>query len=270
MKKIFKTSILMVLMILLLTGCNSNNETPEELEDEDKGIEAVEEGKELEGHSLFIYCGAGMKEPFEEISKEFEEATGCDMQVTYGNAAQIHTQIKTAEEGDAFIAGSEVEVKPVEDYVKSYKDLVEHIPVLAVASGNPKEIKGPEDLEKEDIKFIMGDPQATPIGKIAEKLMSDFNLKDKINIVANTATAPAMVTALEAGEADVALVWKENVKSDKLEIVESEKMDAYIKKIRAVMLTTTLAEEAQDLFNDYLDSSKVKDIWIEYGYKIVE
>lgn len=211
-----------------------------------------------------------MKDPFEKIAKNFEKETGCDVQVTYGNASQIHTQINTTEEGDVFIAGSQVEVKPVEEFVKSYKDLVEHIPVLVVREGNPKEINEPEDLEKEGLKFIMGDPQATPIGKVADKLIEDFQLRDRLEVVANTATAPAIVTALQAGEADVGLVWKENVKEDKLEIVDSRKMDAYIKKVRAVMLTTTESGEAQDLFNDYLDSQEVKDIWLEHGYELAK
>lgn len=211
-----------------------------------------------------------MNNPFEKIAEQFEEQTACEVQVTYGNAAQIHTQINTAEEGDFFIAGSEEEVKPVEDFVLSSKDLVEHIPVLVVKAGNPKEIKEPVDLANDGVKFIMGDPEATPIGKIANKIISDFDVKDKVDIVANTATAPAMVTALEAGEADVGLVWKENIQTDKLEIVDSKEMDAYIKTIPAVMLSVSSNKEAQKAFNDYLDTQDVKDIWIEFGYNIIE
>ena len=39
-----------------------------------------------------------------------------------------------------FVAGSGDELKPVESYVEDKKDLVKHIPVLAVQSGNPKNI----------------------------------------------------------------------------------------------------------------------------------
>ena len=286
MKAILKNSIIMLLMIVLLTGCSTNNEEADEVEDAGSVTESTEEEEllveeeaeeeenvesiDLEGHSLLIFCGAGMKNPFEKIAEQFEEQTGCEVQVTYGNAAQIHTQISTTEEGDFFIAGSEEEVKPVEDFVLSSKDLVEHIPVLVVKSGNPKDIKEPVDLSNDGVKFIMGDPQATPIGKIANKVISDFELEGKVDIVANTATAPAMVIALEAGEADVGLVWKENIQTDKLEIVNSKEMDAYIKTIPAVMLSGTSDEEAQKAFNDYLDSQDAKDIWIEFGYNIIE
>jgi molybdate transport system substrate-binding protein len=278
MRKFLKSNIIMLLSILLLVGCSTNKETSKQI-DKDKGNATTitdrstkqgDKNIKLDGHSLMIFCGAGMKDPFEKIAQQFEEVTGCKVQVTYANAAQIQTQINTAKEGDFFIAGSKEEVKPVEDLVVSSKDLVQHIPVLVVLSGNPKGITGPIDLAKEGVKFIMGDPEATPIGKIANKVISDFQLKDKINIIANTATAPSMVTALEAGEADVALVWQENIKSDKLQIIDSKDMEEYIKTIPAAMLSCTTDEEAQKAFNDYLDTQEVKDIWVKFGYKIVK
>jgi len=262
MKKLISNSLIIMLIALLLIGCSSQEATQETFE--------TPKDENLEGHSLMIFCGAGMKDPFEKIAKQFKEETGCEVQVTYANAGQIQTQINTVQEGDFFIAGSKEEVKPIESLVSSSKDLVQHIPVLAVAKGNLMGITGPADLANGGVKFIMGDPEATPIGKIANKVMSDFQITDKVNIVANTSTAPAMIIALEAEEADAAIVWKENVKSEKLEIVESPDMDKYIKTIPAALLSCKTDEEAQTAFNDYLDTQEVKDIWIEYGYEIIE
>lgn len=271
MKNIFKNGIIILFLVTLLTGCVTKKEELELVDGEnDQGTTVEDQDVNLYGHSLLIFCGAGMKDPFEKIAELFEETTGCEMHVTYGNAAQSHTQINKSQEGDFFIAGSDQEVKPVEEFVLSSKDLVEHIPVLVVENGNPKEINGPLDLAKEGVRFIMGDPEATPIGKIANKMISDFELEGKIDIIANTATAPAIVQALEVGEADVGLVWKENIKDEKLEIVDSREMDKYIKTIPAVMLSTVIDEKAQKIFNDYLDTQEVKNIWIEFGYKIVE
>lgn len=89
-----------------------------------------------------IYCGAGMAAPFQEIADAFKDATGCQVNATYANAGQIQSQITTTEEGDMFVAGSGDELKPVESYVEDKKDLVKHIPVLAVQSGNPKTSPG--------------------------------------------------------------------------------------------------------------------------------
>lgn len=90
------------------------------------------------------------------------------MNVTYANAAQIQTQITTTNEGDFFIAGSKEELKPVEGSVASSEDLVKHIPVLAVPASNPANINGIADLANAQ-RVLVGDPESTPIGKIAKK-----------------------------------------------------------------------------------------------------
>ena len=79
---------------------------------------------DLTGHTLMIYCGAGMAAPFQEIADAFKDATGCQVNATYANAGQIQSQITTTEEGDMFVAGSGDELKPVESYVEDKKDLV--------------------------------------------------------------------------------------------------------------------------------------------------
>lgn len=225
---------------------------------------------DLAGHTLMIYCGAGMTKPFQEIADAFKNGSGCEINVTYANAGQIHSQITTSKEGDLFVAGSGDELKSVEAYIKGKKDLVKHIPVLAVQKGNPKQIKGLADLTGDGVTLIMGDVDATPIGKIAKKAMTDAGIFDQVHIEATTATAPQMSAALSAGEADAAIVWKENCDSNSAEIVDTKDLDPYIKTVPAASLSCSGDQEALDAFNKYLDSDEAKDVWVKYGYEIVE
>lgn len=225
---------------------------------------------DLTGHTLLIFCGAGMKDPFTELAQTFQDQTGCTVEVTYANAAQIQTQINTAQEGDFFIAGSEQEVQPVAELVESSTPLVRHIPVIAVQKGNPLGITGPADLAKEGVRVVIGDPEATPIGKIAVQVFKDFGISDTVNILSTTATAPAMTTALAADECDAVLVWKENVNADQGEIVDCAEMEAYIKTIPAARLTCSADAGAADAFSDFLNSQTAWDIWTGYGYELAE
>lgn len=225
---------------------------------------------DLTGHTLMIYCGAGMTKPFQEIAGSFKADTGCEMDVTYANAGQIQSQITTSEEGDMFVAGSGDELTPVESYVAGQKDLVKHIPVLAVQSGNPKGISGLSGLAGDEVRLIMGDVDSTPIGKIAKKSLTDAGIFDRVQIEATTATAPQMSTAIAAGEADAAIVWKENCDVKGVEIVDTKDLDQYIKTIPAASLNCSGSHEALDAFNSYLDTDAAKEIWMKYGYEIVE
>ena len=264
----------------LITGCGAassgtaRSSAPQQTqesapEDGDAGKSAADT-PDLTGHTLMIYCGAGMTKPFQEIADSFKAATGCEMNVTYANAGQIQSQITTSEEGDMFIAGSAEELKPVESYVSESKALVKHIPVLAVQSGNPKNITSLAGLAEEGVSLIIGDIDSTPIGKIAKKALTDAGIFDKVQIEASTATAPQMATAIAAGEADAAIIWKENCDAEGVEIVDTKDLDPYIKTIPAASLSCASDKDALAAFNQYLDSDTVKEIWVKYGYEIVE
>ena len=270
MKKILSILLAMTMLACALVGCSSNatTKTVTNTVTNTVTVTVTEESQSLAGHSLTIFCGAGMTKPFQEIAAAFKEKTGCEMLVTYANAAQIQTQIKTAQEGDLFIAGSKEETKPVESFVTSSVDLVKHIPVIAVKSGNPKGINGLADLAKDGVSVIIGDPESTPIGKIAVKAFSDAGISDKVNIVANTATAPAMATAIANGEADAAIVWKENSNAQGVQIVGGTDMDKYTKVVPAASLSCSTDKEALAQFVAYLATDEPNNIWKKYGYEL--
>ena len=224
----------------------------------------------LGGSQLNIYCGAGMTDPFTEIADAFEKQTGCKMNVTFANAAQIQTQIKETKEGDFFIAGSKEELKPVEDSVKESTDLVKHIPVIAVPSANPKNIAGLNDLANADM-LLIGDPESTPIGKIAKKALTDAGIWEDLQqkgAISTTTTAPQIATALAKGEGDAGIVWKENVKADGAKIVDTKDLDGYVKVVPAALLTSVSDEAAAKEFQSYLKTSEAQDIWKKYGYEL--
>ena len=263
-EKLIVLLLLLSLSTFLLMGCGGTpNEAPPA---DDQGAEDI---VDLSGKTLQIYCGAGMTKPFEAIAQKFKEETGCEMEVIYANAAQIQTQIETTEEGDLFIAGSVEELARVESYVADKKDLVKHIPVLAVQSGNPLGITGLSDLTKEGVEVLLGDAESTPIGKIANKALSDAGILDKVNILARTTTAPEMMNVLSLGECDAIIVWKENVTGDKVEIVNTTDLDPHIKVIPGASLTSNQDADTLAAFLGFLDSDTAKNIWQDFGYEVL-
>lgn len=254
-------AILLVMGTLLglVSGCGSNSSQAEE---------KVDTTKSLDGQTLFVYCGAGMTKPFGEIADQFKAETGCDIQVVYANAAQIQNQIQTTGEGDLFIAGSADELKPVQDKVIESIDLVKHIPVLAVKSGNPLGITGLNDLTGAGVEVVLGDGEATPIGKIANKALTDLGILNNVNVVARAATAPEIANALSVDECNAIIVWKENVPAN-AEIVNTPDLNAYVKTVPAAKLSRSANTEALAAFMTYLDSDPVKTIWENNGYEVL-
>lgn len=253
-KKMIHTLVAISIALTAMTGCSKTDSTTSDVKEE----------------TLFIYCGAGMKQPFAEIADLFESETIAEVEVTYGNAAQIITQIQTSNQGDLFIAGDQGELDSIqEDYVSDTKSLVKHIPVIVVQTDNPKEITGVNDLAKEGVTVVFGDSEATPIGKIADKALKDEDITGQVNILARTTTAPEIMTALSLGQCDASIVWKENADVEGIEILDCHDMDNYIKTIPAASLTCSTNQEALEAFLSFLDTQEVKDVWLKYGYELI-
>ena len=254
-----------VLAVGMLAGCSSP------AQEEADGQPEPAAGKPLDGKTLDVYCGAGMTDPFQEIADAFQAETGCTVNVTFANAAQIQTQITTTEQGDFFIAGSADELKPVEAFVESSTDLVKHIPVLAVPAENPRSIAGLADLSGAS-RVLVGDPESTPIGKIAKNALTKAGLWDSLmaaNVLTTTTTAPQISTALANGEGDAGIVWKENVKGDRVKIVDTPDVDAFVKTVPSAQLTCAKDAEAVKALNEFLQTDAAWDIWAAYGYERV-
>ena len=254
-----------VLACGVLAGCSS-----------DKGEQKAEQPEQtaaatLEGKSLNIYCGAGMTKPFQEIADAFKAETGCEMNITFANAAQIQTQINTTQEGDFFIAGSADELKPVSDHVATSTDLVKHIPVLVVPADNPKGIQTVSDLVKCDT-LLLGDPESTPISKIAVKAMTDAGVMEQVKAsgaITTSTTAPQIAEALAKGEGDAAIVWKENAGKDGLTILENSGMENYVKTVPSAELACAADADAVKAFSEFLQTETAKNIWTKFGYELV-
>ncbi|MFZ3130027.1 MAG: molybdate ABC transporter substrate-binding protein [Desulfosporosinus sp.] len=259
--KVIGIMLLIFMTCLSLTACGNKSGVTQNEQTNKTGA--------LSGKTLQVYCGAGMTKPFGEIAKAFKEETGCEMQVVYANAAQTQTQIKTTKEGDLFIAGSADELSPIKDYVAGSKNLVKHIPVLAVKSGNPLSITGLKDLAKNGVNVVLGDAEATPIGKISNKALSDLGILQSVNVVARTATAPEIFTALSMGQCNAIIVWKENASGSDVEIVKTTDLDAYVKTVPAASLNCSKDKATLDAFLAFLDTDKAKSIWKNYGYDVL-
>ena len=182
MKKYFGMCVALVIVIFLsLTGgCGPGEDT--NAADTDQETQQSSEGCEL-----LVYSGAGLRKPVEEIAALFQEETGILVQFSYGGSAQCISQILTVGKGDAFLPGDVMELdKLIEnDKLDQQKPVVLHVPVLAVPAGNPAGIAGIEDLAQAGVKVVLGDPEANPIGKLADKALKDLGLFEKVepNIV---------------------------------------------------------------------------------------
>ncbi|MBQ3719154.1 MAG: molybdate ABC transporter substrate-binding protein [Methanomicrobium sp.] len=223
------------------------------------------------GEKIFVYSGAGLKGPMSEIGKVFTEKYGNEVEFTFAGSGVLISQMKTTNLGDVFIPGGQPDYKVAADQGLVVADpqlVAYHVPVIAVPKGNPKEIKDVTDLAKSGMRVALGDANATAIGKAGVKIFTKAGILDDVekNVVMRGATINEVVTALASGNADVALLTKDNAKADKFDIIEIPVADNSI-LITPIGITTftknpTLAQK----FADFTASDEGKAIFKKYGF----
>ncbi|OIQ08073.1 putative binding protein precursor [Moorella thermoacetica] len=228
------------------------------------------------GYSLLVYSGAGLKSPVEEIGAAFQAQTGIKLTYTFGGAAQLNNQILLSKQGDVYLPGDTAELKPVQEknLVAWEKNVVYHIPVLAVPKGNPAGIHKLADLGRPGVKVALGDSQATPLGKLADQLLKEHGLLDTVNknVVVRTPTANELVVYLSTKQADAAVIWEENYQGakDKLELLPLPELKDYVKTVPVAVLDCSQEKEPARQLAEFFTSPAAYQIWQKWGYKPVD
>lgn len=269
MVKRLRFSLIMVMVFLftavLAGGCGST--------DSATGSSQMEQETQPDStaDSILVYCGAGLRRPMEELGQLFQEENGTCVQFSFGGSAQCVNQILTVNKGDVFLPGDVAELKPLQekDKILEQKPVVLHIPALAVPKGNPAGITGLKDLTKQGIKVVLGDPQANPIGKLADKVLKGAGIFDQVepNVVARTATASELVTYLSMEQADAAVIWEDNlVGNDQIEVVPTSEFEKFIKTVPAALLDCSQKPEIGKKFMEFVSSPAGLNIWQKWGF----
>lgn len=211
---------------------------------------------------LYLYAGAGLKEPVEKIIQQFERDTGHKVTVEYGGSGQLPARYNQTKCGDLFLSGSADYVEKLRQAkeVKAVAPVVLHIPVLAVRKDKSAGIDSFKALAESKLRLGIGDSKA--LGKGAEKMFELSGHGPQLNnkVVVKAATVKQLMWYLLNGEVDAAVVgragaWKER---DKLEILPSPAGTPEEKVTIALLNSSPNPQEAQALLDFFKSAAGVK------------
>lgn len=159
---------------------------------------------------------------------------------------------------------------------------------LMVAKGNPKGIKGPEDLARDDLVKSLPNPKTEGIFKFyGSEMLKDLNLYSKVTGDAMCKSCWAVPgktwftsrhhretpDRIEKGEADVGIVWATEVTHAKASgrPLEGVAINAPLNKQDKVgyaigKLNKARNQKNADRFLEYLASDDAQNIYAKYGF----
>lgn len=271
-----KISVLAISAFLLLgaVGCSTNDNINADKKEEVTASSEKDNKDKESKETLFVYSGAGLKKPMDEIAQKFGEENNVKIEYSYAGSAQLIAQLETSQKGDAFIVGSEPIYSKAEkkELVGEHQVVAHHTPAIVVPKGNPAKIEKLEDLGRDGVKVVFGDAEANAIGKTTQKILEKNDLKSiNDNVVSTAATVNEMVMQLTAGQADATIATKDSVfGNDEVEVIEID-ADKNIDQI--ISGGTVNYSDKKDLAQkliDFIASDEGKSIFKKYGFEPVK
>lgn len=227
--------------------------------------------KSQEVESIMVYCGAGMRNPMDEIGEVFQQKYGTEVEYNYAGSNALLSQMEITQKGDAYMPGATLYIeKATEKGFIDYQQLIAyHIPVITVPEGNPASITCLEDLTRPDVELVWGDPDVAAIGKTGVKILEKNEVYDAVwaNVVATLPTMNEVMMQIAMGQADASINWWDTVKSvPEIECVQIPKEQNSIKVIPIGVTTFSQHQETAEEFVDFCASSEGKAVFEKHGF----
>ncbi|HEA3287688.1 TPA: molybdate ABC transporter substrate-binding protein [Pasteurella multocida] len=220
---------------------------------------------------LYLYAGAGLKDPVEKIVKQFEKETGNNVTIEYGGSGQLLARYNTVKTGDLYLPGSSDYVEKLEKTgdVKESAPLVLHIPVMAIRKEKSAGIDSFKALAESNLRLGIGDSKAMALGKGAEKMLELSGYQAQLNdkIVVKASTVKQLMFYLLNGDVDAAVVgrsgaWKVR---DKVDLLPNPAGTPEEKVTIALLASTKHPKEAKQLL-DLFNSEQGVKYFVDEGF----
>ncbi len=219
---------------------------------------------------LIVYCGAGLREPMEDIAAAYTAETGNGIDFIFGGSNTLLSQMELIEQGDVYMPGATYYFGAAQEkgFVNDSELICYHVPVITTPKGNPENIQSLEDMGKEGVTLELGDPKACAIGKLSNKIIEKNKLNESIypNVVTRSATVNELVLHTALGQVDGAICWEDLVNDDGMEIIYIPNEQNIIKIVPiGSLIFSEHPEEAQE-FVDFTASEKGLAIFEDNGF----
>jgi molybdate transport system substrate-binding protein len=207
MKRLVPATVLLA-AVLLAAACGSDSTPP--------ASNSGSAAPPVEQKTLTVLAAASLTESFTALEKRFEtEHAGVDVKISFAGSSALAQQIIQGAKADVFASADEANMKKVTDAsltADTPQIFATNQLTIAVPPGNPKKITGLADLGKDGVIVVVCAPQV-PCGTAAQKVERAAGVPVKPR--SEEQDVKAVLTKVQAGEADAGLVYLTDVNSAK-------------------------------------------------------
>ncbi|MBL8736780.1 MAG: molybdate ABC transporter substrate-binding protein [Planctomycetes bacterium] len=161
---------------------------------------------------LRVFAAASLTASFQAIAAAFEQQhPEHRVELHFAGTLQLVLQLREGASADVFASADVPNMTKVQDLgalVDAPVEFARNQLVVVVRAGNPKGVRGLADLARADVKVALCGPEV-PAGKYARQVLQRAGLE--VRSVSDEPSVKAVVTKVQLGELDAALVYATDV-----------------------------------------------------------
>jgi molybdate transport system substrate-binding protein len=189
-----RPAAMLAAVALLLAGCGG---------DEPSG------GPSAAPDEIKVFAAASLTAAFTELGERFTAANGgTRVRFNFAGSQALATQIQQAAPADVFASADLANMGKVAGLVGTPRNFASNRLQIVVEQGNPKGVRGLDDLAGRDLKVVLAAPEV-PAGRYAAEALAKAGVT--VEPVSEEDNVKAVVTKVSLGEADAGIVYVTDV-----------------------------------------------------------
>ena len=237
-------------------------------------VAAAEGGTAKGGGRLTVFAGAASQPATTEVAKLFTEQTGIKVECSFGGSGTVLNQIRVEHYGDLYIPGSDDYMDKAEKEglvdLGTRRTICRLQPVICVPKGNPKQIKGLQDLTRPGLRLAIGDPKSVCLGSIAKAALEKAGVYEEVQkrIVTYASDCQQIASLIRMDEVDAAVGYDvfQRQSPDLMDVVPLAGAAAVT--VPAGVVSFSKQKELAQRFADYLAGPKGREVFARHGYTV--
>ena len=223
-------------------------------------------GSSGSSNEIKVFAAASLTAAFTELGQQYTSANG-GTKVTFNFAGSqaLATQIQQSAPADVFASADLANMDKVKDLVGTPKSFASNLLAIVVEKGNPKGVKGLDDLGNGDLKVVLA-AEEVPAGRYAKQILDKAGVS--VTPVSQEDNVKAVVTKVSLGEADAGIVYVTDVSAggDKVEGVDIPQTENVTATYPIATVKAGKAQDKAQAFMDLVLSDQGQQVLEQFGF----
>jgi molybdenum ABC transporter molybdate-binding protein len=223
---------------------------------------------------LLIFSGSMLKPAIGDRILEFEKREGCRISTVYEGCGTLVSQMQAGAKPSFYFSCDQVFLDRVQDRFSKGTTVTKNEIVLLVPKGNPKNLTGLQALVDTKSKVGIAHPTKSALGHLTHEMLKNTDLLTELqhsnNIVLLASKGDELITQMQAGALDSALLYRSNAMAspsimEHCEIVDLHTPDAVATQPYATAVDSPYPRQLERL-GEFLTNADGKKNFLKHGF----